>query len=215
MRRASSGSAPTTNPARSSPPTGPGSSPCRSSRVDHLAGGRPTRVAYSSWPDLHVSRSLARVAVQLRVQDQHRLRRSAGRLRRPISTTRMDRRSHQVRLPAAPRSRLVSQHRDVARRRTGGRPGTGSPWGASSQPNPNSTESRMPRKRAVVALVDGLGADEGRLIDVQWSTPHLASLGVTEHPRSDYMARLPTLLETPPSVLFMEEGRTITVPPRA
>ncbi len=70
-------------------------------------------------------------------------------------------------------------------------------------------------KAAVVALVEGLRDGERRLVDVQWSTPHLATLGIGEHPRSDYVARLPGLLETPPSALFTEEGRTITVPPWA
>ncbi len=41
---------------------------------------------------------------------------------------------------------------------------------------------------------DSAGA---RLIDVQWSTPHLASLGVVEISRSSYVARLPHLLAQP------------------
>jgi leucyl/phenylalanyl-tRNA--protein transferase len=36
-----------------------------------------------------------------------------------------------------------------------------------------------------------------RLIDVQWQTPHLASLGVIEMPRADYLAILPELLKVP------------------
>lgn len=47
-------------------------------------------------------------------------------------------------------------------------------------------------KVALVALVDllrGAGA-EGRLLDVQWRTDHLASLGVVEIDRTDYLARL-------------------------
>ena len=36
-----------------------------------------------------------------------------------------------------------------------------------------------------------------RLIDVQWSTPHLASLGVVEVPRSAYLRRLPSVLALP------------------
>ena len=39
-------------------------------------------------------------------------------------------------------------------------------------------------KAAVVALATGLVDDHPRLIDVQWRTDHLASLGVTEIPRS-------------------------------
>jgi leucyl/phenylalanyl-tRNA--protein transferase len=47
-------------------------------------------------------------------------------------------------------------------------------------------------KVALVALVELLREDglEGRLLDVQWSTPHLASLGVVEVDRDDYLDRL-------------------------
>jgi leucyl/phenylalanyl-tRNA--protein transferase len=46
-------------------------------------------------------------------------------------------------------------------------------------------------KVAVMALVD-IMRDGGshRLIDVQWSTEHLASLGVVEVPRAEYLMRL-------------------------
>lgn len=55
-------------------------------------------------------------------------------------------------------------------------------------------------KVALVALVELLreGGHEGeRLLDVQWSTPHLASLGVVEVDREDYLARLPAALALP------------------
>lgn len=44
-------------------------------------------------------------------------------------------------------------------------------------------------KCALVGLADLVFADGDprRIIDVQWATPHLASLGVTELPRSDYI----------------------------
>ncbi|MCC6340424.1 MAG: leucyl/phenylalanyl-tRNA--protein transferase [Acidimicrobiia bacterium] len=45
-------------------------------------------------------------------------------------------------------------------------------------------------KVALVALVDHLRRDGARLIDVQWVTPHLASLGAVEVPRAEYLARL-------------------------
>ena len=41
-------------------------------------------------------------------------------------------------------------------------------------------------KVALVHLVDLLGTDSATLIDVQWLTPHLASLGATSVFRSDY-----------------------------
>jgi leucyl/phenylalanyl-tRNA--protein transferase len=54
-------------------------------------------------------------------------------------------------------------------------------------------------KVALAGLVDLL--DDGhahvRLLDVQWSTPHLASLGVVEIDRADYLARLAEALTVP------------------
>jgi len=59
--------------------------------------------------------------------------------------------------------------------------------------------SRDASKVALVGLVDRLSDARGadRLIDVQWSTPHLASLGVEEIDRRTYIERLPALLATP------------------
>ncbi|MCD9199446.1 leucyl/phenylalanyl-tRNA--protein transferase [Aeromicrobium wangtongii] len=51
-------------------------------------------------------------------------------------------------------------------------------------------------KVALVALTEVVGEDG--LIDTQWSTSHLASLGVTEWPRDRYLARLATLVDAPP-----------------
>jgi len=45
-------------------------------------------------------------------------------------------------------------------------------------------------KAAVAGLVEVMSDTPGALIDVQWSTPHLASLGVVEIPRSAYLERL-------------------------
>jgi leucyl/phenylalanyl-tRNA--protein transferase len=55
-------------------------------------------------------------------------------------------------------------------------------------------------KVALVGLVELLreGGDvEARLFDVQWLTPHLASLGAIEVPRSEYERRLARALELP------------------
>jgi leucyl/phenylalanyl-tRNA--protein transferase len=51
-------------------------------------------------------------------------------------------------------------------------------------------------KAALAALVDLLcdEPDEPRLLDVQWQTPHLASLGVVQVPRREYLTRLPGAL---------------------
>jgi len=56
-------------------------------------------------------------------------------------------------------------------------------------------------KVALVALVSLLRADaesDVRLLDVQWQTPHLASLGAVEVPRTLYLARLAEALNLPP-----------------
>lgn len=59
-------------------------------------------------------------------------------------------------------------------------------------------------KVALVALVDLLRdehADE-RVLDTQWQTPHLASLGVVEVDRHDYLERLATALALPLPAAF-------------
>jgi leucyl/phenylalanyl-tRNA--protein transferase len=55
-------------------------------------------------------------------------------------------------------------------------------------------------KVALVALVDRLrqAGSDGRLLDVQWRTPHLASLGVVEMSRERYLEQLTTALTLPP-----------------
>jgi leucyl/phenylalanyl-tRNA---protein transferase len=60
-------------------------------------------------------------------------------------------------------------------------------------------------KVALVHLVDLLRADDDpdRLLDVQWSTPHLASLGVVEVTRDSYLDRLERALEVPLPTVFM------------
>ncbi|HEY6739363.1 MAG TPA: leucyl/phenylalanyl-tRNA--protein transferase [Actinopolymorphaceae bacterium] len=55
-------------------------------------------------------------------------------------------------------------------------------------------------KVALVALVDILRKDgdpDGRLLDVQWQTPHLASLGAIEVARADYLRLLRHALTLP------------------
>ena len=54
-------------------------------------------------------------------------------------------------------------------------------------------------KVALVGLVDLLrrAGMEGRLLDVQWQTPHLASLGAMELPREEYLRLLAEALRLP------------------
>ena len=67
-------------------------------------------------------------------------------------------------------------------------------------------------KAAVVALATGLVDDHPRLIDVQWRTDHLTSLGVTEISRSRYLERLHTVLLSPDPRLFTDTPHAITDP---
>jgi leucyl/phenylalanyl-tRNA--protein transferase len=54
-------------------------------------------------------------------------------------------------------------------------------------------------KVALVSLVERLRACGGaRLLDVQWSTDHLASLGAVAVPRPEYLRRLDSALALPP-----------------
>ena len=62
--------------------------------------------------------------------------------------------------------------------------------------------ARDASKVALVALVSGLLDGHPRLIDVQWATPHLRSLGARVIPRPRYLRRLPGLLKSPDPALF-------------
>lgn len=59
-------------------------------------------------------------------------------------------------------------------------------------------------KVALLALVERLSDAHAadRLLDVQWLTPHLASLGAVELPREEYLARLRVALTLPRPAAF-------------
>jgi leucyl/phenylalanyl-tRNA---protein transferase len=60
-------------------------------------------------------------------------------------------------------------------------------------------------KVALVGLVELLRGDgEPRLLDVQWATPHLVSLGAVELPRPAYLRSLAEALPLPPPALPLE-----------
>ncbi|MET0838185.1 MAG: leucyl/phenylalanyl-tRNA--protein transferase [Marmoricola sp.] len=66
------------------------------------------------------------------------------------------------------------------------------------------TRARDASKVALMGLVDLLSDEhaEHRLLDTQWQTPHLATLGVVEIPRADYLTRLERALELPLPAAF-------------
>lgn len=66
--------------------------------------------------------------------------------------------------------------------------------------------TRDASKVALVALAAGLQDGFSRLIDVQWATPHLRSLGVSAIPRPQYLRRLPELLASPLPAMFRSGG---------
>jgi len=68
--------------------------------------------------------------------------------------------------------------------------------------------TRDASKVALVTLVELLRqAGSGpRLLDVQWRTAHLASLGAVDVPRAEYLRLLRAALDTPPPAVFVAAG---------
>jgi leucyl/phenylalanyl-tRNA--protein transferase len=60
-------------------------------------------------------------------------------------------------------------------------------------------------KVALVGLVEIMRGCPDPLIDVQWRTPHLASLGVVEIPRSEYLERAARAMDGPLPEPFDDE----------
>lgn len=56
--------------------------------------------------------------------------------------------------------------------------------------------SKVALVRLVQLLTEDADAGRNRLVDVQWQTSHLASLGVEEVDREAYLAMLPTIVDT-------------------
>jgi leucyl/phenylalanyl-tRNA---protein transferase len=69
-----------------------------------------------------------------------------------------------------------------------------------------------PASRAAVIGLSELLAGPGRLIDVQWCTPHLAAIGVAEMARTEYLARLPGLLSREPRLTGPAPWATVHPP---
>jgi leucyl/phenylalanyl-tRNA--protein transferase len=57
-------------------------------------------------------------------------------------------------------------------------------------------------KVALVGLVEQLRAAGASLLDVQWATPHLKSLGAVEVPRREYLARVREAVLQPQPAIF-------------
>jgi leucyl/phenylalanyl-tRNA--protein transferase len=72
------------------------------------------------------------------------------------------------------------------------------------------SRARDASKVALVALVDLLRDEHAdrRLLDTQWRTDHLATLGVVEIPRAEYLDRLGRALDVPLPAAFADEPAT-------
>ncbi len=69
--------------------------------------------------------------------------------------------------------------------------------------------ARDASKVALVHLVVVMSQGGGSLIDVQWQTPHLGSLGAVVIGREEYLRRLPAALEGPDPFLFAHEADSV------
>lgn len=69
--------------------------------------------------------------------------------------------------------------------------------------------ARDASKVALVALVSGLESCNVSLLDVQWATDHLATLGVREVTRSEYLRRLDAAIGCQTSSLAILSGRNL------
>jgi leucyl/phenylalanyl-tRNA---protein transferase len=61
-------------------------------------------------------------------------------------------------------------------------------------------------KVALVALVEGLRTTGGRLLDVQWATPHLVTLGAVEIDRARYLKLVREAVSLPVAGLWSGRG---------
>jgi leucyl/phenylalanyl-tRNA--protein transferase len=67
--------------------------------------------------------------------------------------------------------------------------------------------ARDASKVALVGLVERLAEGGATLLDVQWTTDHLRSLGAVDITRSDYLERLHRALDVPLPAMFAEAHR--------
>ena len=148
---------------------------------------------------LRVSRSLRTAGRRYEVRVDTAFAEVVAGVRRPDPRRRVDHAGHRRRLRAPPRARAGP---------TASRSGTTTGWPAGSTAWPIgglfAGESMFHRrtdasKVALVGLVDLLrdDGDARRLLDVQWATDHLRTLGAVEVPQREYLERLAAAREAP------------------
>ena len=153
-------------------------------------GGRPIPAGSSrSTGCTSAARCGGRAA--LRDPRRHRVRGGDARVRRPASSARLDRQEVRRRVHRAAPTRVGAQRRDVAGRRTAS-------WCSSvvcTAWHRRPVRGRVevpPRHRRVEGRAWSRSSTScaraaARLLDVQWTTPHLASLGAVDVPRERYL----------------------------
>ncbi len=147
---------------------------------------------------LRVTRSLRALVPPLRRADRHRVRRGDRRLRRSGSGPRLDRRRH-----PSPRTAGCTAWAGPTASRPG-RPRASWPAACTAWPSAGSSPASRcsiagatPRRWRWCTWWSVLREGGASLLDVQWSTDHLASLGVVEIRRDDYLRRLAAAIDHP------------------
>ncbi len=177
--------------------TGAGSSRCpRAGAGDPMMWFSPVRRGVLPLDRLRVSRSLRRSLRRFEVRVERRLRPGHRRLRRSAPARRLDRPVDPGGVRRAAPPRLGALGRGLARRPAGRRAVRRLDRRAVRRrvdvpPGDRRVEGRArgPRRPARATC-----PGEPRLLDVQWRTPHLASLGCVEISRREYLDRLPEAL---------------------
>ncbi len=90
----------------------------------------------------------------------------------------------------------------------------GSLFAAESKFYRETDASKVALARLVEELLAGTG-DSEPLLDVQWCTPHLASLGAIEISRADYLRRLEQAVSEPHPAAFTRDATKLSSPPQA
>ena len=173
------------------------------SASDRSGGGRRIPAGSSRSTGCIVSRSLRRSVAALRGARRHRVRGGDARVRRPASTARLDRQEVHRRVHRAAPARLGAQRRDVAgddARRDGARR-----WPLRREhrrpvrgrvevpPRHRRVQGRASSRSSTCCATGG-----GTLLDVQWTTPHLASLGAVDVSRGRYAELVADAVARPP-----------------
>ncbi len=137
---------------------------------------------------LHVTRSMRKSARRFEIRHRHGVHRGDAPVRRPDAARALDHRRDRDGLRRAVRAGLGALDRGLARRSPRRRASTACAidrlFAGESMFHLETDASKV----ALMALVDWLQQLGVALFDVQWTTPHLASLGAIDVPRPEVPA---------------------------